>query len=221
MKRRSVAKAILEAVDDKERGDEEKERDELDMAGPSDIDKVVKDEPGEDPPFAPDANMTIKDQEVGDPSVPGGEVEEPPVPGGEVEEPSVPGGEVTPEADPRVEALADASHAAWSGWMEHLFGKSTDNEDGSVTIPAEQVERWKRQVATPYAELSDEEKESDREEARKYVAALEGPKEPSAEGSSEPVSPVEAPEEEPPWVGRRDPHHPLDPHDQEGEGDGW
>lgn len=64
MNQKSVAKAILEAVDDKERDDVDgdEERDELDMAGPSDIDKVVPKEPAEDPPFAPDANMMIKDQ---------------------------------------------------------------------------------------------------------------------------------------------------------------
>lgn len=201
MKRKSVARAILEAVDDKKRDDEEKGRDELGMVGPPDIDKVVTDDPVEDPEFAPDANMTIKDQEVG--------------------EPPAPDVAASPEADPRIEALADVAHRSWSGWMEHLFGKSTENEDGSVTIPKEQVDRWKRQIATSYAELPDEEKESDREEARKYVAALEEPKEPPAEGPSEPVPPVETPEEEPPWAGRRDPHHSMDPHDGKGEGDGW
>ena len=180
MNRKSVAKAILEKVDDVERDDEDGDRDELGMAGPSDIDKVVADDPEEDPPFAPDANMTIKDQEV--------------------EGPPVPGGEVAPEADPRVEVLADAAHAAWSGWMRHLFGKSIENEDGTVTIPAEFVERWRRQVDMPYAELSDEEKESDREEARKYVAALEGPGELGVVPNEEPVA-AEPPE------GEREPYH--------------
>ena len=34
------------------------------------------------------------------------------------------------------------------------------------------VERWKRQVKTPYAELSEKEKESDRVEARKVLEAI-------------------------------------------------
>ena len=171
MNRKSVAKAICEAVDDVER-DDEKKRDELDMAGPSDIDKVVTDEPEEDPEFAPDANMTIKDQE------------------GDV--PLEPGVAVDVEGDPRVETLADAAHTAWSGWMEYLFGKAVENEDGSLTIPADQAQRWKRQAATSYAELSDEEKESDREEARKYIAVLDG---------SDEEPPATEPEGVPPAVG--------------------
>jgi hypothetical protein len=68
-----------------------------------------------------------------------------------------------------IEELADYAHSAWSGWMDYLFGKSKFNADGSVTIPTELVERWERQVATPYAWLSEPEKESDRIEAVKML----------------------------------------------------
>ena len=54
----------------------------------------------------------------------------------------------------------------------HLFKKSTKNEDGSVTIPQELVERWERQTATPYAELSGPEQDSDRKEADKFINLL-------------------------------------------------
>jgi len=63
------------------------------------------------------------------------------------------------------EKLAAYAHKAWSGWMNYLFEKSALNPDGTVTIPAWAVERWKRQAKTPYAELLESEKESDRKEA--------------------------------------------------------
>lgn len=71
------------------------------------------------------------------------------------------------------ERMAEAAHDAWSGWMEYLFGKSQTLEDGSVVIPASLVERWKRQMHTPYSELSEEEKESDRAEADRYLSAAQ------------------------------------------------
>ena len=68
------------------------------------------------------------------------------------------------------EALAEYAHDAWSGWMRYLFAKSTHNEDGTVTIPAWAAERWKRQSSTPYKDLSDREKDSDRHEAARMLA---------------------------------------------------
>lgn len=79
-------------------------------------------------------------------------------------------------ADPREEALAALAHEQWSGWMEYLFGKCVwrDRGDGSnePAIPQEFADRWIRQMNTPYAGLSEEEKESDRVEARKVLALL-------------------------------------------------
>lgn len=39
-------------------------------------------------------------------------------------------------------------------------------------MPAELVEKWERQIATRYAELSETEKESDREQVRKYLSFI-------------------------------------------------
>lgn len=77
----------------------------------------------------------------------------------------------------RRERLADLCHRQWSGWMAYLFEKSLDREDGAVVIPAWAVERWRRQVATPYAELSEEERESDRKEADRFIALINGDQE--------------------------------------------
>ena len=70
------------------------------------------------------------------------------------------------------EKLADVQHEIWSSWMRWLFQCSTINEDGSATIPREKVERWQRQMNTPYSELSESEKNSDRIEANKVIAVL-------------------------------------------------
>lgn len=69
--------------------------------------------------------------------------------------------------------LADVQHEIWSHWMRYLFEVSTENDDGTVTIPANKVEHWKRQMNTSYNNLSNKEQESDLEQARKVLAALE------------------------------------------------
>lgn len=66
------------------------------------------------------------------------------------------------------EDLACLEHEQWSKWMKYLFSKSQLNEDGTVTIPKDLVDRWNRQINTHYSDLSESEKESDREQA-KYV----------------------------------------------------
>jgi hypothetical protein len=71
-----------------------------------------------------------------------------------------------------IERLADAEHAGWSRWMQYLFSKSSLNDDGSVTIPAELVTHWKTQAETPYARLSEAEKEADRDEVRKIMPLI-------------------------------------------------
>lgn len=70
------------------------------------------------------------------------------------------------------EALADLAHAQWSGWMRYLFDKTGRNPDGTSTIPSALVDRWQRQMMTPYADLPEHEKPSDRAEADKMIAVM-------------------------------------------------
>lgn len=65
--------------------------------------------------------------------------------------------------DPLVEALAALSHDQWAGWTRWMLDclKSPDREA--------HIARWERQIQTPYANLSEAEKESDRKEARRMV----------------------------------------------------
>jgi hypothetical protein len=70
------------------------------------------------------------------------------------------------------EKLAELCHSQWSGWMLYLFRFGIYNKDGTFTIAADKVERWWRQMKTPYGELSEKEKESDRKEADKFLEVL-------------------------------------------------
>ena len=70
------------------------------------------------------------------------------------------------------ERLADLCHEQWAGWMRYLFSKGKFNDDGSWTMPAWAVERWSRQMDTPYSELSESEQDSDRNEADKFLALI-------------------------------------------------
>lgn len=70
------------------------------------------------------------------------------------------------------EQLSELSHEQWSGWMRYLFNKGSFNEDGSFTINLASVDRWKRQMNTPYHDLPEDEKESDRVAADKVIALI-------------------------------------------------
>jgi hypothetical protein len=76
--------------------------------------------------------------------------------------------------DPIREALAALAHEQWSGWMRYLFDKAQHNDDGTVTLPAWAVARWQRQLRTPYTDLSESEKDSDRQEADRVLDLLKG-----------------------------------------------
>lgn len=67
------------------------------------------------------------------------------------------------------EEIADAQHEIWSHWMKYLFSQCTENSDGSISIPKDKVERWKRQMKTDYKDLSEKEKQSDLEQADKII----------------------------------------------------
>lgn len=67
------------------------------------------------------------------------------------------------------EILADLAHKQWAGWMEYLFRKSEKQADGTVVIPKWAVDRWQRQIETPYVALSKAEQDSDRKEADRFL----------------------------------------------------
>lgn len=71
------------------------------------------------------------------------------------------------------EQLAALAHEQWAGWMRYLFENSIEGDDGCVEIPASFVARWKRQMNTPYVDLPENEKESDRAEADKMLHVIQ------------------------------------------------
>ena len=74
--------------------------------------------------------------------------------------------------DGLLERLAAIEHERWSHWQRYMHGKAMKQPDGSILIPPDLVSQWERQLATPYADLSDREKESDREQVRKYLPVI-------------------------------------------------
>ena len=71
------------------------------------------------------------------------------------------------------EELAEYAHEAWSGWMKHMF-KMGMFMDGVWVMPKILVERWHRQMNTPYDDLTETEKDSDRAEADKMLEIMRG-----------------------------------------------
>ena len=70
-------------------------------------------------------------------------------------------------AHPTFEELASIEHERWADWQKYCHSKMfKDGEYMCLSVPL--FERWERQIATPYSELSEEEKDSDREQVMRY-----------------------------------------------------
>jgi hypothetical protein len=72
-----------------------------------------------------------------------------------------------------IEQLADKEHASWARWMQYLFSICENHNDGSVTVPTDLVLRWSRQAQMPYADLSEREKQSDRDEVAHILPIID------------------------------------------------
>jgi hypothetical protein len=70
------------------------------------------------------------------------------------------------------ETLAATEHERWSHWQRYMHSQGQQQPDGSLLIPAQFVQRWERQMNTPYSLLTEEEKESDREQVAKYLPLI-------------------------------------------------
>jgi hypothetical protein len=72
-----------------------------------------------------------------------------------------------------LEELASIEHQRWSDWQRWLHCQCERRDDGSLVIPAHLVERWERQISTPYEHLTDEEKQADRDQVARYWPLIE------------------------------------------------
>jgi hypothetical protein len=71
-----------------------------------------------------------------------------------------------------VEALAAVEHQQWSHWQRYVHDRGKVQPDGALLLPPELVSRWERQISTSYEDLSEDEKESDREQVRRYLPII-------------------------------------------------
>lgn len=71
-----------------------------------------------------------------------------------------------------VEQLAAIEHERWADWQRWVHAKAgpdpTHSGKGALLLLPEDVERWQRQISTPYAELSEREKQADRDQVARY-----------------------------------------------------
>ena len=68
-----------------------------------------------------------------------------------------------------IDNFANAQHEIWSHWMKYLFTQGWEQPDGTFKIKSIQVEKWKKQMTTSFVELSEEEKESDRNVIKEFL----------------------------------------------------
>lgn len=74
---------------------------------------------------------------------------------------------------PLREQLSALEHERWSHWMKYLFKECAFvTVTGGRVIPKWAVDRWSRQMSTPYHELTEKEKDRDRKEADKTLATI-------------------------------------------------
>lgn len=70
------------------------------------------------------------------------------------------------------EHLASIEHQRWSHWQNYMHEQGQKQADGSLVIPAELVKRWEQQASTLYPDLSESEKDSDREQVLRYLPVI-------------------------------------------------
>lgn len=77
-----------------------------------------------------------------------------------------------PDEKALLEQLAAIEHERWAHWQRFMHGKGERRPDGSLVLPADLVAQWERLIETPYAQLTDKERESDREQVRRYLPVV-------------------------------------------------
>lgn len=71
-----------------------------------------------------------------------------------------------------IDRLASIEHDRWAHWQQYMHSKGRRDPNGSLILPAELVKHWENQIKTAYKDLSEAEKESDREQVRRYLPLI-------------------------------------------------
>jgi len=69
------------------------------------------------------------------------------------------------------EQLASLEHTRWADWQKYLHSKleiQQATRGKIIYFPNELFEQWERQIKTDYKNLSEKEKDSDREQVLRY-----------------------------------------------------
>ena len=72
-----------------------------------------------------------------------------------------------------MEKLADIEHQRWADWQAYLHSKCSRIPDG-LLISKSNVVHWEHQIKTDYKDLSEQEKDSDREQVMRYFSLIKG-----------------------------------------------
>lgn len=78
-------------------------------------------------------------------------------------------------SDELKEKLAAMEHERWADWQKWVHDKCVEHSNGEgkwVCFPSEDFTHWQRLIETPYAELSDFEKDADRKEVGRYLPLI-------------------------------------------------
>jgi hypothetical protein len=57
-------------------------------------------------------------------------------------------------------------------WQQYLHNQCLRAEDGSLVIPAALARRWQTQIDADYQDLTETERDSDREQVRRYLPTI-------------------------------------------------
>ena len=71
-----------------------------------------------------------------------------------------------------LESLAAIEHERWAHWQRFMHEQGKRQPDGSLLLPADLVAKWDRLIDTPYARLTETERESDRDHVRRYLPTV-------------------------------------------------
>ena len=63
-------------------------------------------------------------------------------------------------------------HERWAHWQRYMHEQGKRQPDGSLLLSADLVAKWDRLIDTPYSQLTEKERESDREQVRRYLPTV-------------------------------------------------